>query len=61
MPSPVNRSSVAVFADELADGGMIFVQDRDDFFRLRTIGKRGEAAQIEEDRGDLAPMDGSGS
>ena len=57
MPSPVKRSSVRfVIEDERADRGVVFAEDGHHVFRIGGLGERGEAAQVEEDDGDLAPV-----
>ena len=46
----------AVFVDRAAKGGVIGAQQLHHFVGIGAVGERGEAAQIEEHRGDLAPV-----
>src|SRR5712692_11363528 len=42
--------------DQLAHGGVVLAQHRHDFLGLGGLGKSREAAEVEEDHGDLAPV-----
>ena len=42
--------------DEAADRGVVFAEDGHHFLGIGGLGERGEAAQVEEDDGDLAPV-----
>ena len=57
MPSPVKRSSVpSCSRTSAADRGVVFAEHRHHVFRIGGLGERGEAAQVEEDDRDLAPV-----
>ena len=57
MPSPVKRSSVASCSRTSAPTAAWYsASTRHHLFRLGGLGEGGEAAQVEEDDGDLAPM-----
>ena len=45
-----------VLQDQFAHLSMIFAKHPHDFLRLRGFGEGGEAAQVQEDDGDFAPV-----
>ena len=57
MPSPVKRSSVPSCSRiSCAHRGVVLAQHAHDLLGLGGLGEGGEAAQVEEDHGDLAPV-----
>ena len=57
MPSPEKRSSVPSCAStSRADRRVVLAEHRHHLLRIGGLGERGEAAQVEEDDGDLAPV-----
>ena len=57
MPSPAKRSSVPSCAsDQPAHRRVVLAQHGHHLLGLGGLGERGEAAQVEEDDGDLAPV-----